>query len=309
MTQAPDRSGRVIVVVNPATHKPADRIVAAVRGQAPPGVELDVLYTGRDEPVSALLAPRLRDAAAVIACGGDGTVAAVVTGLGQAAIPVGIIPAGSTNIVARENRIPLNPESAARLVFGEHRIARLDVGICNERRFLHMAGAGLDSRLFAATNPALKRRVGWPAYVPAALRSLRDQPVRFALSVDGAAIRLRSPLVLVANGAGIVRPSLPIFPDLHRDDGLLDVIAFTPTGPVQMGRTLVRFASRSLHRSPYVVHLRGRDIAMTSDPPIPYQLDGDVVGLTPATFGVLPGAVRLIVPPIAGRGRRRPLAG
>jgi diacylglycerol kinase family enzyme len=48
---------------------------------------------------------------------------------------------------------------------------------------------------------------------------------------------------------------------------------------------------------------------MTSDPPIPYQLDGDVVGLTPATFGVLPGAVRLIVPPIAGRGRRRPLAG
>jgi diacylglycerol kinase family enzyme len=300
MTETPDRSGRFLLVVNPATHKPAERIVAAVRRLAPPGVDLDVRYTTPDEPIAKLIAPHLADATAVIACGGDGTVADVVTGLGRAAIPVGIVPAGSTNVVARENRIPLHPEAAAKLIFGNHRLARLDVGISDGRRFLHMAGAGLDSRLFAATNPVLKRRFGWPAYVPAAIRSLRNGPVQFELTVDGTTVRLRSSLVLVANGAGIVRPSLPIYPDLRRDDGLLDVFAFTPTGPVQVGRTLLQFATRRLHRSPYVLRLRGRDVSMVTDPPIPYQLDGDVVGVTPARFCVDPGAVLLIVPPRAG---------
>jgi diacylglycerol kinase (ATP) len=286
----------LLVVVNPATRKHADRIVAAVCRHAPPDVELDIQYTSRDHPVSELIAPRLADAAAVIACGGDGTVAAVVTGLGQADVPVGIVPAGSTNIVARENRIPLHPDAAARLIFGPHRLVRMDVGTSGERRFLHMAGAGIDSRLFAATNTALKRRLGWPAYLPAAVRNLLTRPSYFELTIDGTSVHVKSPLVIVANGAAVIRPSLPIYPDLHRDDGLLDVIAFTPSGPIQVGRTLFRFASRSLHHSPYVIRIQGRDISMVTDPPIPYQLDGDVVGVTPATFGVLPGAVRLIVP-------------
>jgi diacylglycerol kinase (ATP) len=292
-------SGKLlIVVVNPASRKRADRIVAAVRRHAPPDVEVDVRYTRPDEPATRLIAPRLEDAAAVIACGGDGTVADVVSGLGPADLPVGIIPAGSTNVVARENRIPLQTDAAARLIFGTHRLTRLDVGICGERRFLHMAGAGLDSRLFAATNPTLKRYLGWPAYFLAALRNLLGQPVYFELTVNGTTLRLRSPLVIVANGAAILRPSLPIYPGLRRDDGFLDAIAFTPAGPIQIGRTILRFATRRLHRSPYVVHLSGRDISIVTDPPIPYQLDGDVVGFTPATFSVVPGAVRLIVPPM-----------
>jgi diacylglycerol kinase (ATP) len=297
MVGAAGWSGRlVLVVVNPATRRGADHLVAAVRRHAPPGVELDIRRTVRDRPVADLVADRLGDASAIVACGGDGTVADVVTALKDGAVPVGIIPGGSTNVIARENRIPLQADAAARLIFGEHRIARLDVGRCGHRRFLHMAGAGLDSRLFAATNPALKRRLGWPAYVPAAARNLLARPVRFTITVDGTTVHLRSALVLVANGAGIVRPSLPIYPGLRRDDGLLDVIAFTPVGPIQIGRTLFRFATRRLDRSPYVVRLQGREIALFADPPIPYQLDGDVVGTTPATFSVLPGAARIIVP-------------
>ncbi len=290
-------SGKLIlVVVNPATRRGADQLIAAVQRHAPPGVELDVRRTVRDRPVADLIADRIGDASAIVACGGDGTVADVVTALDDSDLPVGIMPGGSTNVIARENRIPLQPDAAARLIFGEHRVARLDVGLSGHRRFLHMAGAGLDSRLFAATNPTLKRRLGWPAYVPAAIRNLLTRPVSFTITVDGTTIHLRSALVLVANGAGIVRPSLPIYPGLRRDDGLLDVIAFTPVGPIQIGRTLLRFATRSLDRSPYAVRLRGRQISLLTDPPIPYQLDGDVVGTTPTTFGVLPGAARLIVP-------------
>ncbi|MEA2596753.1 MAG: hypothetical protein QOF01_3222 [Thermomicrobiales bacterium] len=298
MVASSDWSGtRVLVVVNPATRKRADRVVDVVQHHAPPGAVLDVRYTIRDQPVAELIESGVHQAAIIIAVGGDGTVADVVTALGDMDIPVGIIPAGSTNIVARENRIPLRPDAAAALIFGEHRLARLDVGVSGERRFLHMAGAGLDSRLFAATNPALKRRMGWPAYVPAALRNLLAPPVRFRITVDGSSFQCRSPLVLVANGAAIIRPSLPVYPDLRRNDGLLDVIAFTSAGPLQVGSTLLRFAARRLDRSPYVVRLRGRNVSLVADPPIPFQLDGDVAGMTPADFYMLPGAIRLIVPP------------
>lgn len=286
----------VLVVVNPATRRGADHLIAAVRRHVPPDIELDICETVRDKPIADLIGDRLANVEMIVACGGDGTVADVVTALGPHDIPVGIVPGGSTNVIARENRIPLKPHLAAQLIFGDHRIARVDVGISGHRRFLHMAGAGLDSRLFAATNPALKKRLGWPAYVPAAVRNLLAPPVRFTITVDGTTAKLRSPLVLVANGAGIVRPSLPIYPGLRRDDGLLDVIAFTPSGPIQIGRTLIQFATHRLDRSPYVVRLQGREISLEADPPIPYQLDGDVVGNTPATFSVLPGAARLIVP-------------
>jgi diacylglycerol kinase (ATP) len=294
-------SGRlVLAIINPAARKRAERIVAAIQRHAPAGTEVSIHYTSRERPVGDLIASRLSEAAAVIVGGGDGTVADAVSALDDLDVPVGIIPAGSTNVIARENRIPLKPDAAARLIFGRHHLARLDVGTCGDRRFLHMAGAGFDSRFLAATSPTLKRRLGWPAYVLAAARSLKSPPVQFTISVDGTVVHLQAALVIVANGSAIVRPSLPIFPGLRRDDGRLDVVAFTPVGMTQIGRTIVRFLMRRLDRSPYVVHLRGRSVTLKAEPPILYELDGDIAGQTPVSFGVLPGALRLIVPE-AGR--------
>jgi diacylglycerol kinase (ATP) len=297
MSEATDWAGKhVVVVANPATRRQIDRVLEAIRRQAPRCAELAVFLTEHERPVGDLIGAALAEAAVVVACGGDGTVADVVGALGRHEVPIGIVPAGSTNIVARENRIPMDPDAAARLIFGKHRIVGVDVGTCGGRRFLHMAGAGLDGRLFAATNLALKRRVGWPAYVPAAIRNLLVSPSYVSIAANGLALELRSPLVLVANGAGILRPWLPIYPGLRRDDGLLDVFVFTPANPFQIGRTMLRFLSRGLPRSPYVLHLRAGHVELQADPPIPVELDGDVVGSTPARFGVLPRAARLIVP-------------
>jgi diacylglycerol kinase family enzyme len=290
------RMQRIMLVVNPVARTPPTKVVDAVMHHAPPRTEIDVRYTVRDQPIHELIADGLADIDAIVACGGDGTVADVITAIAGHDLPVGVIPSGSTNVVARENRIPLRTDAAAALLFRNHREVRLDVGICGDRRFLHMAGAGIDSRLFASTNPALKRRVGWAAYVPAALESMLAPPVQFKLKVDGTRVEFISPLVLIANGASLIRQSLPIYPGLRRDDGLLDVIAFTPVGPLQTGRTLMRLATRSLHHSPYVVRLRGRDISLATEPSIPFQLDGDVIGMTPARFTIQSQAIRLIVP-------------
>jgi YegS/Rv2252/BmrU family lipid kinase len=294
--EPPAEQRRVIAVINPMTRTGVDRIVAAIRRYAPTEVKLDVCFTSPDVTVGAMLGTRLREADLIIACGGDGTVAEVMTAVGDLSTPIGIVPAGSTNVFARENHIPIHPEPAAKLIFGPHQIIRFDIGTCGDRRFLHMGGAGIDSQIFQLTNPAWKHRIGWPAYLPAAAQSLFLRPVEFTITVDETTVKAKSRLVLVANGASIVRSALPLYPNISPEDGLLDVVIITASGPVQVARTLARFASRGLHHSPFVVHLRGRTVRLESVPSISVQIDGDVIGETPAAFGILPRAAHVIAP-------------
>ncbi|CAA9551000.1 MAG: hypothetical protein AVDCRST_MAG73-2913 [uncultured Thermomicrobiales bacterium] len=287
---------RVLVVANPATRRNVDAVMVALREAAPAGVSLEILLT--DGPGAAVaITERAADGAdVVVAVGGDGTVADVATGLRGRPIPLAIVPAGSTNIIARELGWPADPAAAAAVLFGPNRLRSMDVGRCGDRVFLHMAGAGIDSRLFAAANPIWKRRVGWLAYLPPAGASLRQPAARFTIIADAATLEIVSPLVLVANGGSIIDPRLTLYPDLRSDDGWLDVLVFTATRPLPIARTLARLVSRGLHLSPFVHHLRAKRVEMSADPPLPIQLDGDVAGFTPAAFAVSPGALTVVVP-------------
>jgi diacylglycerol kinase (ATP) len=287
---------RFLVVANPATHGNADRLLNTLKSVAPRWAELEVCFTDPDKPLREIAVFDTVDTTAVIAIGGDGTVRAVATALGNRHVPVGIIPGGSTNIIAQELGIPSHPERAAELIFGDHVLHLMDVGICGDERFMHMAGAGLDSRFFAATDPALKRRIGWRAYIRPLLKQLAEPPVRFTIKADEAVIHVVSPLVLVANGSSILKSFLPIYPDVRSDDGWLDVIIFTPLEPNAVIRTAARFAFKRLDRSPYVTRIRAKHVELASEPRIPVQLDGDVYGVTPLIVDLEPGALPVIVP-------------
>lgn len=286
-----------MVVVNPTARREPSAILALLKRRAPAGVRIEVRHTVPATEAGGLTGEDVAGSDAVVAVGGDGTVAAVAPAVFASGVPLGIIPAGSTNIVARELRIPTRPDAAVALIYGRHHLRSLDIGRCGDRVFLHMAGAGLDSRLFADTDLGLKRRLGWLAYVPSAARNLPRPPTRFTIEADGSSLAIESRLVLVANGGSIIAPGFALYPGIVKDDGWLDVLVFTPTDPVAMARTLGRLATRSLAQSPYVVRLKARVVTLASDPPVPVQLDGDVVTRTPATFRVVPAALRIIVPP------------
>jgi YegS/Rv2252/BmrU family lipid kinase len=292
----PTSDSRFVVVANPATRGQADRLIENVKQAAPPGARLDVHLTELNLPLRELIDLDGEEITAVIAIGGDGTVRSVATAIGDRQIPIGIIPGGSTNIVAQEHGIPADPVKAAALIFGPHSEAQMDVGVCGERRFLHMAGAGFDSRFFAATDQELKRRVGWRAYIRPAVKNLSIAPADFSIQADDANIEVRSQMVLIANGTSILKPYFPVYSDIRSDDGWFDVLIFTPKGRVAVLRTALSFATRRLHRSPYVTRIRAKHVEVRSDPPIPLQLDGDIRGETPATFDIIPNALTLIVP-------------
>lgn len=287
---------RYLVVANPIARRGSEAIIDVLRQVAPPDAEIDVAHTSRDLYPTGALKDRAAGCEAVIAIGGDGTVADAATATAGSGVALGIIGAGSTNIIAKNLGIPIDPQAAAKLIFDRPMTRMLDVGICNGRRFLHMGGAGLDSRMFAVTNKWLKRHLGWLAYIQGASQTIFAPPAHFKITVDGEVVECDSPLVLVANGGAIIRPGIDVHPGIKYDDGLLDVVVFTATSPVEIATTLGHFATRSLEKSRYTFHLRGRNITIDATPPIPLQLDGDVVGETPGHFMLLPAALEVVVP-------------
>jgi YegS/Rv2252/BmrU family lipid kinase len=288
---------RVLVIANPVTRRNAIRLATQLKLAAPSGVALDVRFTSFAGEASEIAASSLEDARMVVAIGGDGTVADCASALIGTDVPLAVIPGGSTNITAREQGVPIQAQRAANLLFGDFAVRRIDAGSANERLFLHMAGAGFDARLFETANPALKRKIGWLAYLPGAMSALREQPATFRVIVDGTRHDFIAPLVLIANGPSIIHPRFRLLPDVRDDDGFLDAVIVIATTPVELARTLARLAIGQLDKSPYVRHLRGVEIRLESTVPVPVERDGDPDGITPQTFRVLPSAVRMVVPP------------
>lgn len=290
---------RLLVIANPATRRDVHRIIVALRRAAPDGVSIDTHITRHPGQARELAEQHGDGARLLVAIGGDGTVGDVAAAAVDHDIPLAIMPGGSTNIIARELGIPSGPEAGAALMFGRNRLARIDAGICGDRVFLHMVGAGFDSRFFARSNQALKRKVGWLAYIPAATRTLFDQPVEARVTVDGDEVRAITTMVLVANGPSVIHPSLQIAEEISTSDGIFDVFIVTARSGVQKAGVFGRMVTRRIDASPHVIRLRGRDIEIETDPPLPVQFDGDVDGETPVRLRMLPGAVRVLVP--AGR--------
>lgn len=292
------RSGfaRALVVANPVARRNAPRLIEELQRASPESVTWTVIETRPTPMHRGEIEAHARAADVLITVGGDGTVTEALTGIGEADLPLAIVPGGSTNVIAQEIGLPQDPAEIARLIFGAHRLKHIDAALCNDRIFLHMAGAGFDSRLFDATDAALKRRLGWMAYLPSAAQSLRLPPARFHVQTDEATFELTSPMVLVANGAGIIRPSLYVYPGISSDDGWLDLIAVTATAPRAIASVLARFASRSMQRSPHVLHARAKRVRIEAEPRMPVQVDGDVIGTGPADIRLLPHRARIIVP-------------
>ncbi|MFT4037949.1 MAG: YegS/Rv2252/BmrU family lipid kinase [Thermomicrobiales bacterium] len=232
----------------------------------------------------------------VVAVGGDGTVADVVTGIAGSPAALGIVPAGSTNITARSLGIPAHPRAAIQLLVQGHVAQPIDLGVSGDRCFVHMAGAGFDAEIFRGANPDLKRLLGWVAYLPAAAAALRLAPSDVTIQTDDAVVQARSPLVLVANGASAVAPSFRLHPSIAVDDGWLDVLIFTATTPAQVAATIGHLGSMRLDRSPHVVWQRARSVTISADPPLSVELDGDLHGSTPREFGILPRGLRVLIP-------------
>jgi YegS/Rv2252/BmrU family lipid kinase len=228
---------------------------------------------------------------------GDGLIGAVGGAMAGSETPLGIVPGGRGNDLARVLGIPEDPEGAVEvLTAGERRL--IDVGEANGRRFLGIVSVGFDSEANRLANEIHLLR-GNLVYAYAALRTLlRWHPARFTVQVGEERMRFTGYSVSVANsrafGGGMF-----IAPDAELDDGEFDVVAVGEVGKLRFVRNLPKVFKGTHVKEDEVQVFRARSLELSASGPFPVYADGEHITDLPAKLRVLPRALRVLVPPRA----------
>jgi diacylglycerol kinase (ATP) len=229
---------------------------------------------------------------ALVVCGGDGMVHLAVQALAGTGIPLGILPAGTGNDVARYLDIPRkNPDDAVeRVVHGHPRV--LDLARSGSRYYVTVLAAGFDAVVNERAN-----RMTWPRgqmkYNIATLAELRVfQPLPYTLQLDDREVRLEAMLVAVGNGPSF-GGGLRIAEGAILDDGLLDVVVIKPISKPELVRTYPKlFKGTHIHHPQYEHHLV-RSVTVAA-PGIVSYADGERFGPLPLTVECAPGALTVL---------------
>lgn len=232
----------------------------------------------------------------ILVWGGDGMVQRVVDTVAGSGVTLGVLPAGTANLLAHNLGIPIDLEGALDVALNGAR-RDLDVGVANGERFTVMAGAGLDADMIKDADGKLKDRVGPLAYVFTGIRAAGHDTVKVKVDVDGSRWFSGTAGCLLFGSMGTLTGGLVAFPDADPCDGLLEVGVVTADSRLEWARVMGRLATKSAERSSLTRTTRGRKIDVRFAKPTAYELDG---GDRPKTkklkVRVQPGAVRFAVP-------------
>ena len=232
----------------------------------------------------------------VFVWGGDGMVQRSVDALAGSGVTLAIIPAGTANLFASSLEIPSDIGKAVDIgLNGRDRV--LDVGKINGERFAVMAGAGLDAHMIKEADGGLKDRFGRLAYIWTASKSLRAEPFKARIEINGELwYKGKASCVLLGN-VGSLFGGIEAFDNARPDDGLLEVGVTNADGLGQWARTLARTAVGSTAKSPFVQVTKARKIRVELDRKVAYELDGgDRTATKVLKAKIEPGAITVRVP-------------
>jgi YegS/Rv2252/BmrU family lipid kinase len=232
----------------------------------------------------------------ILVWGGDGTVQRVVDTVAGSGVTIGVLPAGTANLFARNLGVPLDLAGALHVAL--HGAPRaLDVGVVNGERFGVMAGAGFDAIMIERADGRLKSRLGRLSYLWTGAGAMRESAHPVRIEIDGRRWFKGDASCVLLGSMGTLTGGMVAFPDADPTDGQLEVGVVTADGGLQWARVLTRLALGSPHRSPLTRMTRGRSVEVRFDKPRRYELDGGARGKARRLKAhVEPGAVTVSVP-------------
>jgi diacylglycerol kinase (ATP) len=242
---------------------------------------------------------------ALIVVGGDGMVHLGVNLVANTKVPLGIVPSGTGNDMARALGIPFDNTEAAieALVSALEKPARVidagvirhiddETGLDKKTWFACSLSAGFDAIVNARANTMTYPK-GPSRYIIALLVELaRLKPIEYTLTLDGVATVTKAALVAIGNGVSL-GGGMKITPDAKLDDGLLDVLVVQPLGRAAFLRIFPRVFKGEHVSDPRVTIHRVRKVSIAS-PGIAVFADGESLGTLPVDVEVVPGALRVL---------------
>ena len=250
----------------------------------------------RREELPALIRGLRGEIGAVILAGGDGTMSAAAPALRDTGLPLGILPLGTANDLARTLAIPTEAEGAAAVILAGHQ-RRLDLGCVNGHPFFNVASLGLSVTITQRLTKVMKRRWGRLAY-PIAAAAVILQARRFSATIrwDGQDIAVKSMQVAVGNGryygGGMVVADAATI-----DDAMLDVYSLEPRARWRLLWMARAFRDGEHDLLKEVRTMRCQSLEVRTRRRRHVSADGEIITRTPARFTLLPRAVTVFAPP------------
>ena len=230
----------------------------------------------------------------IVLGGGDGTLNALVETVLESGLPLGILPLGTANDLARTLELPLEMETAA-AVIARGNTQRIDLGCINGKHFFNVASLGLSIQVTRELTRETKRRWGILGYPLALWRAVRKRrSFRVEISCDGKRWHLRSMQIWVGNGRHF-GGGMTIAADARLDDGMLDLVSLAPRNLWELILSAPSLRSGH-HRNERIRHWRGTEIEIRTRRSMPINTDGEVTTETPAQVRIVPKAISVYVP-------------
>lgn len=285
-------------------------------------IRADLTFTASDRSPTQIAQQAVEEGyEMVVVGGGDGTVSEVAKGLIHASVPLGIIPIGTYNNIARSLELPTDLTAACQVLAQGH-TRLIDIGQANnEHYFFEVAGVGLDAALFPLGEDIKAGR--WQRllqamqlalnYKPQPICMVLDRPIWQAKSQPGSRLpllrksmlskpklrrelRFSVLLVVIANGP-YYGAGFTVAPDACMDDGLLTVSVFRGFSKWQLLRHFWSISKRQHHYSPKIETYHVAELRLTtSNTKLPVHVDGYLIGELPVTFKVVQQALKVLVP-------------
>ena len=257
-------------------------------------VEVIEVATDDHRRLKAALAEHRERIDLVVVGGGDGTLNAVLDALIETRLPLGILPLGTANDLARTLNLPSDLAGAAAVVAGG-RTRQIDVGCVNGKHYFNVASLGLSAQVARELTRETKRRWGVLGYPIALWRALHKRRSFHAnIRCDQVRRRLHSIQIWIANGRHF-GGGMTIAASARIDDGKLDLVSLAPHSFWELILSLAHLRW-GYHDDERMRHWRGTEIEIRTRRRMPINTDGEVTTQTPAYARILPKAISVYVP-------------
>ena len=293
---------KVLVVVNPVSGiGDPDQLQEFCRQEfSQAGWQIDFHVTSSDnDDLDVAVQQALNDSCSlVVVSGGDGTVAAVSAAMAHSDVPLGIIPSGTWNAIARHLEIPLNLSRAVALILGEHSIANLDLMAVGDTIHAMNLSIGFSASMIQNTGRAEKQKYGIFAYFSNALSQVFGLKLkRYHLVIDGQHFKTNASEILVLNYGIVGLRALENFLEIHPDDGKMDLVILRARtlldAPALFWRVYIK---RDKITPIYRIFSACSEVSISAKHPVVVQADGEIIGTTPVRVKAIPHAVQVIIP-------------
>lgn len=239
--------------------------------------------------------------------GGDGTVRVVAEKLARTNVPMGLVPLGTGNLLARNIHLDVNDlhGSIQTALFGHQRhidTARMGIrnsrtGASSEHAFLVIAGMGMDAEVVGDTNDGLKKAVGWLAYTEAGVRHLPGRRKKVSIALDDQPEQSRKIRSVLFANCGLIPGGIDFIPQAMIDDGMLDVVVMSPRSAIGWIAMYTKIMFKHKGNLPVMSYYRSGKIVIKCAEPVATQVDGDPCGeATDVTVHVEPRSLLVRVP-------------